>query len=906
VTAYQGKTNTLLALLVGLGAHSLNWLAIPLGYGLDLIPGMVLVYVGALLFPAVPALLIAVFALAPTLWHWGIPWAGLVITLEVAFVLLLKDRFRKIPLPAIVLLYWATFGALAWATLVSFKLDLNPVSAGLIVVKQALNDILAASLAALVIAIAVRREKIRTPSTRTQLYSTLNIVLNSIVGFLLIPGLLALVVLGNNIRESTQNDLEADARQALELLEHDFALLLDRERSMLDDFWRTRDTGFHDTPNQDPARLDRPYWLQGRLGALDIAKCEPHGAAARHSARSPHLTRPDQLTSLVCHWAQTRPAGALYLNQSTDHAHQVVVWTTVTQQQNTTALFTVLSAEALFSHAHPGLSTDKVNILAYDDESRLVHTTSTESATNIESLFPGFPPRDETPPASLVLGAGEETGEAQSKMTRWLDAKYLETIDSNQVEGLALTAFVDAAGTINAYRETFLLALTSYLLILAFAIVILTGAGRLLSRKLKPYLDNLFLLSSNADVADIPSRIIELDCINDKITAASERIKRSADSKEASERRLKNLIHASPAVIWEGSGDRDLGVIFEHITPSIKELTHLNRVRSRKDILNSVHPSDQGAFVAFNKTLVLQGRASVQYRVKAEAGKDRWLYEEARVISQPVSHDSVFSGMILDISDLKHAEEQIEKQARLATLGDMTSGVAHELNQPLQVIQLASDNALDALEPEADSAAREYVTARLNKIQSQAARASEIINAMRSLARDNDGVKAELDLRDIAWDVLGFVGEKIKSSDIDIEVSTINDVVLVHANRAELVHMTINLIFNSRDAIVAARKSADQQTDMPNLNRIRVEVVSHPVPNTGCIVVQDRAGGVPENEIDRIFEPFFTTKDPARHSGIGLPVSHWAAKQNQGSLVLKNHNKGLRARACFPISKRNP
>lgn len=884
---------------VGLGAHLLNWMAIPLGYGLDLIPGMVLVFIAVLLFHPFLALLIAAFALIPTLWHWGIPYAGLIILLEIVFVLLLKQRFRTLPLPIFVLAFWATGGTLIWFSLSTHLLDLTTLSTALILIKQTLNDALAASLAALSILLHAKRPELLNRGSNNQVFSIKNIAVNAAVIILLVPGLIFLFILGINMREEAKRNITASLDNATNMIDHDLGIVLSQERQVLT---RTLDSAepldtetfslqflkFHTNPGQ--TRIS---------GSVNFGSCDKNEAETNPNTR--HNQVGSERLDVLCKNAAIASDGAKFIRATPHAAGEILIWEVIDGSSSRSILFSFVRADWIFSLIDTEQWGDSTAVRVQDEQDVLLSTLGKPEGKPFETKKIQTIIRQAEQGSELHVAGTDRDEGPKSKMTTWREAAHIKLTNSRAIQGLEIISIARTEPIVEKYREIFFKGLVFNLLLLILLIWLVISLTRAATGRLNPYGDNLFRLSIGSSVQDLPSRIIEVNNFNDRIMSAAGRLKLSADRRKEIERRLRDLIHCSPAIIWQGKSDPECGVNFNYVTPSVQQLTGLNTVKTRAQILPSVHTRDRETFLQFDRDLTIKGFASAQYRIHQEDDSIRWVVEEGRAMKNDLLTDAQFSGMILDISELKHAEMQVTKQAKMASLGEMASGIAHELNQPLQVIQLASDNALDALATDTTPASIEYAQQRIERIQAQAGRASEIIIQMRNLARDEDIGKTVICLRDVVSQALALVNSKIENSGIEIQTFLPDSPLWIRAKKSDIYDLLINLLFNSRDAILKTLKDTWSGGDHDKIRHIKVEVGLEKSQSRVCIVVQDHAGGVSDNQLNHIVDPFFTTKDPAKNVGIGLSVAQWAVVENGGSLSVDNFDGGLRVSACFPL-----
>jgi len=245
-------------------------------------------------------------------------------------------------------------------------------------------------------------------------------------------------------------------------------------------------------------------------------------------------------------------------------------------------------------------------------------------------------------------------------------------------------------------------------------------------------------------------------------------------------------------------------------------------------------------------------------------------------------------GIGLDTTDRRKAQTEVYQSAKLATLGQMATGLAHEINQPLNVIQLTSENLrirLEKLLP-----ANEDVLGRIEKIKRQVARMSGLVDHMRIFGRKSSLQMHLVDPTSAIEDALAIFGSELRLAGIDVHKNFPNMPAFVVAENNLLGQILLNLLVNARDAINdRARKLADAGKSFKG----QIELsVSRERNDYVTIVVADNAGGIPDEAIGRVFEPFFTTKPVGKGTGLGLSVSYGIVKDLGGNLSVRNGDKG--------------
>jgi PAS domain S-box-containing protein len=248
-------------------------------------------------------------------------------------------------------------------------------------------------------------------------------------------------------------------------------------------------------------------------------------------------------------------------------------------------------------------------------------------------------------------------------------------------------------------------------------------------------------------------------------------------------------------------------------------------------------------------------------------------------------------GVGQDITDRKFAEAQVIQASKLATLGEMATSVAHELNQPLHVIRLSSGNVIRKLQKQQEILEPAYLTQKLERIMQQTERASAIIDHMRMFGRKASEDAYSVDLCLTLNSALSLVSEQLRLAEIDVIINTPNVCSAVLGHQVQLEQVFLNLLTNAQDAIKSLPSS--------NNKLIKIDVVD---TTTNIEITLENIGPtIPEAIIERIFEPFYTTKEIGKGTGLGLSVSYGIVRDMKGEISVKNTDKGVSFLITLPI-----
>jgi signal transduction histidine kinase len=235
-----------------------------------------------------------------------------------------------------------------------------------------------------------------------------------------------------------------------------------------------------------------------------------------------------------------------------------------------------------------------------------------------------------------------------------------------------------------------------------------------------------------------------------------------------------------------------------------------------------------------------------------------------------------------DITEEKVQAESIVHRARMAAVGEMSAGVAHEINNPLAVI--TGHCSIIEAHISRDEVDLTDLNERLEKIKKAAMRAAKIVSGLLSFSRDSrSDVMQPVSLKRLVDDSLLFSVERFKQNDISLEVNQVPDI-QVRGNSNELSQVVINLINNAHDAV---------RNEKVKKVTIDFELRLQPGQSGGGVVaisVTDSGPGVPSEIRSKIMQPFFTTKEIGKGTGLGLSISRGIAERHGGRLYLDSNS----------------
>jgi two-component system C4-dicarboxylate transport sensor histidine kinase DctB len=232
--------------------------------------------------------------------------------------------------------------------------------------------------------------------------------------------------------------------------------------------------------------------------------------------------------------------------------------------------------------------------------------------------------------------------------------------------------------------------------------------------------------------------------------------------------------------------------------------------------------------------------------------------------------------------ELETARAQLIQAEKLALLGQLAGGVAHELNQPLTAILALTELLLEHERPRGEE------QKDVELILSAARKMGRIVSAVRTFGRDMPLSLESVDVRRPVEDALVLMAETLRSASVQVDLTQIATVPKVLADVDSIGQVFINLIANARDALEAAVPSQQR--------RLAIHIGSE--TDKVLVTVSDNGPGVSVEVASRIFDPFFSTKPVGRGTGLGLAISHGIVEKHGGSL---RYDRASLGGACFTV-----
>lgn len=359
------------------------------------------------------------------------------------------------------------------------------------------------------------------------------------------------------------------------------------------------------------------------------------------------------------------------------------------------------------------------------------------------------------------------------------------------------------------------------------------------------------------------------------------------------EKFLSGLVHNSPGMIYQFRMDKDGSTSFPFVSSSAYEIFEYSPEDLERDpnlFIKAIHEEDvESQMLATQNSAITMSDFEWTGRVYTKTQAIKWV----KVRSSPrLERDGtiLWTGIVLDVTHEKKLLDDLETQkikaahsAKLASLGEISAGIAHEINNPLTVIMAASKILSQKNPTEAN------LEEKLAQIERAIERIRKIITGLRRLSRVNKGhEKVETSLSAILEDSKDFLKMKPLQHDIHLEISS-HSQAKIYCNPLEIEQVLINLINNAADAV-------------KNLPEKWIKLETKDIDHSAVIMITDSGRGISPENYEKLFDPFFTTKDVGEGTGLGLSIARSIVMDHQGEIEVDKHHPNTRFIIRLPSS----
>jgi PAS domain S-box-containing protein len=380
-----------------------------------------------------------------------------------------------------------------------------------------------------------------------------------------------------------------------------------------------------------------------------------------------------------------------------------------------------------------------------------------------------------------------------------------------------------------------------------------------------------------------------------KITRDLTEQMRTEAALRGSEEQLRMAQEASGSGAWDWDPQSDLATWSDRHS-QIFGLEPHDVKHTWSSFVHLVDPEDRARVqLAILTALKPHGALEVEYRINRPDGQARWVMSKGRTYCDSAGEPMRMVGLTMDITerkqlehDLLRTQSDLARVSRLLTLGELTSSIAHEVNQPLVAVVTNGDACMRWLTAEPPNL--DKVRESLVWIVKEGKRAGEIIKRIRELAKNKAPQKTELLVNDVITEVINLAGSELSNNQVTLRTEFASDLPIVCGDRVQLQQVILNLIANAIDAM----KSIHQHP--------RELSISSRATDDGqiLITVRDCGMGVEPNILENVFKAFFTTKKEGM--GLGLSISRTIVEAHGGRMwALSNNDQGATFQFTLPM-----
>ncbi len=254
-----------------------------------------------------------------------------------------------------------------------------------------------------------------------------------------------------------------------------------------------------------------------------------------------------------------------------------------------------------------------------------------------------------------------------------------------------------------------------------------------------------------------------------------------------------------------------------------------------------------------------------------------------------------FMSVIRNISDRKQFEKQLRHSERMAGIGELATGMAHEINQPLNTISLSLDNVMFSVEN--NSCSENYLKTKINKVFDNISRIKKIIDHVRTFSRDQDDFsQSDFEINTSIKNSILMVSEQFIQKEITINFQPDQNIPILSGNAYRFEQVILNMLINSKDAV--------EEEKMKNVKNYvkKIDISTSLLDQLILVEIKDNGIGISQEDIDKVLLPFFTTKAPGQGTGLGLSISYGIIKELGGDIdIVSKPHVGTTIQLKIPV-----
>jgi PAS domain S-box-containing protein len=318
-----------------------------------------------------------------------------------------------------------------------------------------------------------------------------------------------------------------------------------------------------------------------------------------------------------------------------------------------------------------------------------------------------------------------------------------------------------------------------------------------------------------------------------------------------------------------------------------------------KEWLKQIHPDDRPIVIAAEEASRKGEPFQAEFRVKRKDGREVWLNDTAVVVKGSDVHP-VMEGIMVDITERKQLETQLQQSRKMEAVGRLAGGIAHDFNNLLTIITGYTDLALSRPAVPLD------LRSDIERIEGAAGRAAALVRQLLAFSRKQVLQPKILDLNAIVVNLEKLL-RRLVDDNIEMSTSVNDDLGKVKADPAQIEQVIMNLVVNARDAMPNGGRLLLETSNVTLDSAYAFEHTSVKPGRYVMLAVSDTGIGMDSETVAHIFEPFYTTKESGRGTGLGLSTVYGIVKQSGGYIwVYSEPGKGSTFKIYLPRVEEMP
>lgn len=865
------------AILLGATGFALNMVEIQLGWGLHFIFGNALVFAFLRVLAPGPLVLAIGIASSRSIFLWGHPWAWAVWTIE-AIVL---ARYARERAPVKVdILYWIVIGAPLLVLTYGGIMAMDRPSLALVIGKQAVNGVLNVAIAEAIylglLLSAVRRNQL--PQHNVPMDAVVQMVLMLTILF---PTAIYLSLDAPEREANARTMVSRSLDSALEVSTAAIGSWRQSHELMLESFAQSQMANVPPdvrTTRRLLSDFDRVFAI-GRDGAISWQ------FAAADAGRMPELVQ-GRINF-------NASGSALRVIAGGEGAPRLALAVPISSAATDMVVVALVRPDAVGRIAgNVGLVGVEGLYLLGDDGTAFDARHNKAGVIPIDDLTPKL--------ISQAQKAPILTGPADFGKSVMTDLKQATMVHARPLPGMRGWSIVAVAPLADEVMRARLEQVKMFVALFGLVVLVMV-LGDVASRNIAASLRRI--AQAAADLALSGTRrqqidalvIRELSDISVNLATADSEVARERGALVNYQRRLESIARHAPVVVYALSPSKLGGDRLVYISDGLEKMLGYRPVEAGRSgwLLRKIHPEDRERYLQAVAGLESDRAIGLEYRVRHRKGHWIWIYDTIAPSRDPYFGHPETVGLMIDVTDRKATAQQLLQADKMAGLGRLVAGIAHELNQPLNFIQLASTNLRERVVR--NLADRERLLQKLDQILSHVGRASQIIQQMRAFGQPSSEPARPVRIDQSVEAVMTMVRPQIVGNGTRIDVEGVDGGLVVRAQPVPLEQVLVNLLINADDAIRARREKNPELEGW-------IAVTAHAEGGEAVLTVSDNGGGIPKHVLPMLFEPFFTTKGPKEGMGLGLSISYGIVRDLGGTITAENTSEGARFIVRLPLA----